>query len=87
MGLRLILPFLIDLPIIITTQCGQDTDTNAAQAGALIGTLLGTDEIPSKWRDPIGDWLDLPLIGFERMRIDDLAQRTSTAGWEIVFPG
>ena len=38
------------------------------------------EAIPARWRDPIGDWVDLPLIGFERLPISELARRTVTAG-------
>ena len=35
--------------------CGEDTDCTAATLGAVWGILYGTEGIPSKWTDPIGD--------------------------------
>jgi ADP-ribosyl-[dinitrogen reductase] hydrolase len=37
-------------------RCGGDTDTVAAIAGALIGSRVGVDGIPSVWRQRFCDW-------------------------------
>ncbi|MCX7973368.1 MAG: ADP-ribosylglycohydrolase family protein [Candidatus Aminicenantes bacterium] len=34
----------------ITLRCGDDTDSNAASAGGLVGTILGFSKIPSPWK-------------------------------------
>lgn len=34
----------------ITTRCGDDTDSNAAAAGGIVGTLLGFSQIPADWK-------------------------------------
>jgi hypothetical protein len=35
--------------ITITTRCGDDTDSNAAASGGIVGTLLGFKRIPAEW--------------------------------------
>ncbi len=34
----------------IATRCGQDADCNPSTAGGVLGTVLGYDNIPSKWK-------------------------------------
>lgn len=34
----------------IATRCGDDTDSNAAIAGGIVGTLLGFSQIPAAWK-------------------------------------
>lgn len=40
--------------ICIATNCGADTDCTAATLGALLG-ILSPDDIPGKWRAPVGE--------------------------------
>lgn len=40
--------------MLITLNCGYDTDCTAATAGSILGILHGADAIPQKWIDPIG---------------------------------
>jgi hypothetical protein len=35
------------------TRCGQDSDCNPANAGAILGTMLGYDKLPQQWKDSI----------------------------------
>ena len=35
------------------TRCGQDSDCNPANAGAIVGTMLGYDKLPKEWKDSI----------------------------------
>lgn len=39
--------------------CGYDTDCTGATLGAILGILGGTERIPKRWSDPIGDGLVL----------------------------
>jgi len=39
--------------IEVATRCGQDSDCNPANAGAVIGTMLGYDKLPQQWKDSI----------------------------------
>ena len=41
--------------ICLATNCGDDTDCTAATLGAILGIILGKDQIPGKWVEPIGD--------------------------------
>jgi hypothetical protein len=35
------------------TRCGQDSDCNPANAGAVIGTILGYEKLPKQWKESI----------------------------------
>ncbi|MGD0597711.1 MAG: ADP-ribosylglycohydrolase family protein [Sedimentisphaerales bacterium] len=35
------------------TRCGQDSDCNPANAGAIVGTMLGYEKLPKAWKDSI----------------------------------
>jgi len=35
--------------VTITTRCGDDTESNAAASGGIVGTLLGFNRIPAEW--------------------------------------
>lgn len=41
--------------VCIANNCGDDTDCTAATAGAVMGILLGAENIPAEWIAPIGD--------------------------------
>jgi len=36
-----------------STRCGQDSDCNPANAGAVVGTMLGYAKLPQQWKDDI----------------------------------
>ncbi len=36
-----------------STRCGQDSDCNPANAGAIVGTMLGYANLPQQWKDDI----------------------------------
>ncbi len=40
------------------TRCGQDSDCNPANAGAVIGTMLGYEKLPQQWKDSISRYPD-----------------------------
>ena len=56
--------------------CGQDVDCNAAQVMSVIGILIGSGNIPSYWKDPIGDDLYTYVRGIKKMSIKELAKLT-----------
>ena len=56
--------------------CGQDVDCNAAQIMTVIGIIIGSSNIPSYWKDPIGDDLDTYVRGIKKMSIKDLSKIT-----------
>ncbi len=43
----------IDKSMEIATRAGQDSDCNPATAAGVLGVMMGYDNIPSKWLDPI----------------------------------
>ncbi len=44
--------------ILVTNNCGKDTDSSTASVGATLG-ILWPERIPTRWRDPIGSDLIL----------------------------
>ena len=58
---------------------GQDVDCNAAQILTAIGTALGLEGIPSKWKEPIGDILKTYLRRPRELSIRELAKETAKA--------
>jgi ADP-ribosylglycohydrolase len=41
--------------ICIAVNCGDDTDCTGATLGSIFGIIGGTNAIPDRWREPIGD--------------------------------
>ncbi len=37
----------------ISTRCGQDSDCNPASAAGILGTMIGYDQIPDYWKEPL----------------------------------
>ncbi len=66
--------------ILIAAACGNDTDCNAANVGALIGCINGAKALPAKWIDPIGDDFRCGVKGHEQWKISELAERICKAG-------
>ncbi len=53
-----------------------DTDCNGATVGSILGMIIGIDEIPDEWKDPINDTLCTALFGMDRVSIADVAHQT-----------
>jgi ADP-ribosylglycohydrolase len=60
----------------IIALAGQDVDCNAAQIMTAIGIIRGSDAIPARWKEPIGDELDTYVRGMKKMTITSLADWT-----------
>lgn len=69
--------------ITTTFMCGYDTDCSTGQVGALLGTILGWQGIPEKWKGPIGEVFESYVIGFEQMGFDRLSEWTVRLGRQI----
>jgi ADP-ribosylglycohydrolase len=67
----------LEKTICTAVMCGFDTDCNGANAGSVIGVLLGAQKLPGKWTAPIQDTLYSSVTGFAESRISELAQRTT----------
>lgn len=57
--------------------CGQDIDCNAAQIATILSTIIGVNNIPSYWKEPIGDDLFTYVRGLKKLSIKDLAKQTA----------
>ncbi len=53
-----------------------DTDCNGATVGSIMGMMLGSKALPSKWIDPLNDELETGISGFHFVKISDLARKT-----------
>jgi len=58
-------------------QGGWDTDSNAATAGSVVGTVLGTAKLPSHFIEPLHDRTRSVIFGFDHSSIAELARRTT----------
>jgi hypothetical protein len=70
--------------ICIAAMMGYDTDCNCGNIGALLGTQLGAERIPSKWKDPLQNTFSTYVKGYERWRITDLAHRITNIGEKVL---
>jgi ADP-ribosylglycohydrolase len=60
----------------LTVQGGWDTDSNAATAGSIAGTVLGAAALPAHFVVPLQDRTRSAVFGYDHSRISDLAART-----------
>jgi ADP-ribosylglycohydrolase len=63
--------------ICTAVMCGFDTDCNGANAGSVIGVLLGAHRLPEKWTAPLQDTLYSFVAGFRETHISEMAHRTA----------
>ena len=70
--------------ICVAAMMGLDTDCNCGNIGAILGTQLGADKIPAKWKDPLQDTFSTYVKGYEKWKISELAKRISEIGKKIV---
>jgi ADP-ribosylglycohydrolase len=61
----------------LTVQGGWDTDSNGATAGSVIGTMLGADQLPRHFIEPLQDRTRSAVFGYDNSRISELARRTT----------
>jgi ADP-ribosylglycohydrolase len=60
----------------LTLSGGRDTDSNGATVGSVIGALRGTAGIPTELVGTTHVYVRSAVRDFDRIDIDDLAQRT-----------
>jgi ADP-ribosylglycohydrolase len=58
-------------------QGGWDTDSNAATAGSVVGTVLGATELPHRFIEPLHNRTRSVIFGFDNFPISELARRTT----------
>ena len=51
-------------------------DCNCASAGSVIGAVLGSKNIPDKWKLPLNDTICSGVDGIGKIKISEAAQRT-----------
>jgi ADP-ribosylglycohydrolase len=61
----------------LTVQGGWDTDSNGATAGSVVGTVLGAEQLPPHFIEPLEDRTRSAVFGYDNSRITDLARRTT----------
>ena len=61
----------------LTVQGAWDTDSNAATAGSVVGTVLGADQLPRHFIEPLQDRIRSAVFGYDNSRISELARRTT----------
>jgi ADP-ribosylglycohydrolase len=65
--------------MVQTIFTGGDTDTNAAIAGALLGSVLGENAIPKRWRDTVRDCIPQRPVEYRCNDLDQLAEALLTS--------
>lgn len=70
--------------ICTAAMMGYDTDCNCGNIGAIMGTQLGVDKIPSKWKEPLQDTFSTYVKGHEKWKISELARRIADIGERIL---
>lgn len=68
--------------LLISTNCGYDTDCTCATIGAMMGILYGTAYIDKMWTKPLGENINVspPVNGFHAPKtISELTERTLLA--------
>jgi len=58
-------------------QGGWDTDSNAATAGSVVGTVLGAAKLPHHFIEPLQNRTRSVIFGFDNSPISELARRTT----------
>jgi ADP-ribosylglycohydrolase len=59
-----------------TVLAGLDTDSAAATAGSVWGAIHGARALPAHWTEPLADRVQSAVMGFDGVRISELARRT-----------
>lgn len=69
-------PQVFEKTITTAVQLAYDTDCNGATAGSIVGLVLGAHFLPEKWVGPLNDTMRTSVVGFGRVGIAEMAQRT-----------
>ena len=70
--------------ICIAAMMGYDTDCNCGNIGAILGTQLGAEKIPLKWKEPLQDRFSTYVKEYEKWKISELAQRIVNIGRKVL---
>ena len=74
----------------ISTRCGQDSDCNPASAAGILGTMIGYNQIPDRWKMPLKKvedrdfvYTDISLNKVYQMSFDQALQVIERNGGEV----
>jgi ADP-ribosylglycohydrolase len=70
--------------ICTAANMGLDTDCNCGNIGAILGAQLGSEDIPSKWKDPLQNTFSTYVKGHEKWKITELAERIALIGKNVI---
>lgn len=69
--------------ISITIRCGDDTESNAANAGGIIGTILGYSRIPEKWKAGLKQ-IEPIRLGLGNLSLEEAYQINTRQALEMI---
>lgn len=69
--------------ICMTVMGGWDTDCTGATSGSVLGAMLGADRLPAKWIRPLNNRLESIVIGYNDVKITDIADAALKVNREI----
>ncbi len=61
--------------ITIAVMAGLDTDCNGATVGSICGAMVGSQNIPGKWKNPLNDTIKGQIVGYHPIGISECADR------------
>ena len=70
--------------ICIAGMMGLDTDCNCGNIGAILGTQIGAQQIPNKWKEPLENKFATYVKGYEKWTLTELASRISEIGKKVI---
>ena len=57
-------------------QTGFDTDCNGATVGSVVGMMIGRENIPKQWSEPVCGMLDTSIFGVNRVSLEEMTDLT-----------
>ena len=70
--------------ILTALNGGYDSDCTCSTAGAIIGGIVGADNIPEKWKQPLNDTFKAYLKEEHVLKISEFAERTCRTGIHLL---
>ncbi len=70
--------------ITLAVLSGFDTDCNGATVGSIAGVMAGANNLPRKWVAQLNDNVESYIIGYNNVKISELAQQTLKVAKKIL---
>jgi len=67
----------------ICADCGLDADCNCGNVGAILGTILGPENVPDKWKVPLNNQFYTLIKDWDEDRLDVVASRIYDASRKL----